>query len=144
MTTASHYAFNQYVMGVLTANKTTLGLFDVFYGDQNLLPGSPVVCVEPDTKATELKNATRGVDVYFRTYVLVYVSFVASPEDNRKAADQLAEAIETLLNADAQCGGLVIHSMVEELTSGYATKSGTIVRASRILFTGRSVSRLPS
>jgi hypothetical protein len=141
--TDSLYVMADYVFNLLTTNQGTLGLEGLFYGDQNLIPVSPIACVEPDVKNVALKGMTREIQNEFRVYVLLYTAFVQSPDLNRRAADQLAESVGTVLNADAQCGGLVMHSMVEEIASGYAYKSGTIHRTSRILFTARSVTRLP-
>lgn len=141
--TSSLYAFVDYTYNLLVTNKSSLGLQGVFYGDQNLIPASPIACVEPDTSVSVLASAQRRVENNFRVYVLVYSAFVESPDLNRRDADQRAEAIKAVLNADALAGGLVTHCMVEEVASGYAQKAGAIYRSSRILFTGKSKTQLP-
>jgi hypothetical protein len=140
---SSLYALTDYVFNLLVANKVAMGVQKVFYGDQNLIPASPILCVEADTKNIQPKGMTRTVSNEFRVYVLAYTAFIQSPDANRRAADQLAELVEAILNADSQCGGLVNTSMVAEIASGYAYKTGTIHKTSRILFTASSVTRLP-
>lgn len=132
------------VVQMLQNNSSTLGLADVCYGDQQRIHVTPLACVEPDAKNTNLKGAPRTVDRIFTIYVLLYHAAVTSPQVNRRDADVTAEAVETLLNSDAQMGGLVIHSMVENLESGYVTRNNTLFRASRITFRARSMDRLPN
>jgi hypothetical protein len=102
------------------------------------------VCVEPDHKTNQLKGAPRRIRIDIRNFLLVYFAYVGSPQDNRHAADELAESIETLLHKDATLGGLVIDSMVDDVESGYVTKSGSLVRGSRITFSAQSQGMLPS
>lgn len=144
MLTASLVEFTDKVLEIIRANQEALSIHSIFLGDQEKLPGTPVVCVEPDNKTNTLKNATRGIEIQLRVQIIVYTAMLASPEQNRRDADVLAEDIETLLHADAQLGGLVIHSMVDDVASGYASKAGTLVRANKVQFTARSQSRLPS
>lgn len=128
----------------LEANKTTLGLYAVHYGDQSLLEGTPLACVEPDVKRRTLKNAQRGTELTMYCQIFVYISAVQSPELNRQASDQVAEDIEDFIHADRTLGGLLIHCMITELASGYATKAGTLIKTSRLQFEGISQYRLPS
>ena len=132
------------VKALLVANKTSLGLHSVFYGDQEKLPGNFVACVEPDTKKTEHKGMARTVNREFVLYIILYAASVKSPEINRRDADVKAEDIETLLNQDLTLGGLLLSSKVTEVASGYSTKEGVLVRSNRITFTGTTTDRLPS
>lgn len=141
--TSSLVTFADAIKGLLVTNQDSLGIYQVFYGDQAKLPGSPVVCVEPDVKVNELSAAQRMLHINLRCQVLVYTSVVTSGEDNRKNADLLSEQIETLLHQDPTVGGNCIHSYVENITSGYATKAGSLVKADKIQFMGLSQSRLP-
>lgn len=136
--------FADKVKTILTDNQESLGLHSIYYGDQNKLPGTPIACVEPDLKTNDLAGATRSIEIKFVVQILVYSSLVDSNEVNRRGADVLAEQIETLLHQDPYLGSTVMHSMVESIQSGYTTKSGTLVRASKIQFAALSKVRLPS
>jgi hypothetical protein len=133
-----------YVVTLLTTNKTVLGLQDVYYGDQDLLPRSPAVCVEPNSKKQELNGAPRRVRIELSVYVIIYVGAIATNQANRHASDELSEAVEAVLHADSQCGDRVIHSMVTENASGWSTKGGTPIRASRLNFEALSQAQLPN
>lgn len=130
----------------LNDNAATLGLKAVYYGDQERLATTPVVCVEPDTKVQEYRGGgvNRMLGVNITIFLLVYHSFVQSPQENRRGADQLAEAIEDLIHQDVNLGGLVIECHVSEVASGYATKGNSLVRANRITVVHTTQNRLPS
>lgn len=129
---------------LLEANKVTLGLQDVWYGDQALVPRTPAVAVEPGTKDVQLNNAFRRPEAEMTVYILVYHATFGSPQDNRRDADLLAEEIEDLLNNQNQMSGLVIHSYVSRVESGYATKNNTMMRSTRLTFTGLTKYQLSS
>jgi len=127
----------------LTANMESLGLAGVLYGDQELLPSSPIACVESDNKTRDLRGATRRTDNVMTVFVLLYHSEVRSPQSNRRDSDLLAERVEALLHLDPTLGGIVTHSYATQLTSGYVVKNGQLLRASRITFQATSVTSLP-
>src|SRR4051812_41667019 len=128
----------EYIFNMLEINKGRLGLEAVYYGDQNKIPVTPAACVEPDEKPREYKGAQRMTRVSLHLYVLVYHSKVQSPQQNRRDADIMAESIETLIHADATLGGLVIDGMCTAVSSGYANRGGTMMRASRIAYEAHS------
>jgi hypothetical protein len=132
------------IVAKLEEHLEELGLNDVFFGDQDLIPRSPAVCVEPGDKVRDLQGATRRTENVFTIYLLVYHSEVRSPQSNRRDADSLAEAIETLLHGDATLGGLVRHCYVIKIESGYSRKSNALMRSSRITFEARNMTMLPS
>ena len=115
----------------------------VDYGDIDRVTESVQVCVEPETKRTELRSIGRGVARRFRVHVYIYFAFVTNPEYNRESCDRLAEAIESHLNESPTLGGLVINGMVTEVASGMARKDGMSVRAARVTYEAESVDRLP-
>lgn len=131
---------------LLNDNMNALGVKAVYYGDQDKLATTPVVCVEPDTKKQDYRGGgvNRMLGVNITVFLLVYHSFVQSAQENRKGADQLAEAIEDLIHQDATLGGLVIECHVSEVASGYATKGNSLVRANRITIEHVTQNRLPS
>lgn len=141
--TGSLAVFCQILQTKLETNKVSLGIGKVFYGDQNLIPSTPIACVEPSQKIQEYKPT----NMYRQTltaYILLYESTVQSPQANRKSADDLAEAVEALVHADRTLGGKVITAIVSSIESGYSTKQNTLVRASRLLVTATSQTLMTS
>jgi hypothetical protein len=122
---------------------TTTGIKRVSYGDVEKVDIVPLVCVEPSDKARDFNGAPRRTQINFEVYVLIYFGALASSQDNRRETDQIAEAVETRLHSDPQCGGLVISSLVTGVTSGVANKGGALIRASRLTWTAKSQIHLP-
>jgi len=146
--TDSYVALSNRVKTILETNAVTLGLQDVFYGDQMRIPRTPAACVEPGSKQRELSGLPRRVSNILTCYVLVYLYKLQSAEDIREADDSLAEAIETFLHADAQLKTAgeptVLDSMVTSIESGYQQKGNSLFRAARITFQATSLTLLPS
>lgn len=134
--------FVEYTIALLN-DHAELGLQDVFYGDQDFLPRNPAACVEPQRKTQQLKGAPRRTEVNLSVFVILYVSALTDPQSNRRDADKLSEEVEAVLHLDAQCKNQVIHSLVVSNESGWASKSGTPIRASRLTFEATSQDQLP-
>lgn len=115
-------------------------LADVFYGDQSKIATTPIACVEPDNKATMLRNQAlaRVTDLVFIVQVIVYEAVVDTTEANRIAADRRAEAIESLIHLDPQLGGLVTHGYCTGIQSGYSNKTNGLMKSTRITYEGRT------
>ena len=135
-----------YLFDKIVDNEVSLGVAATYFGDQEKLPTTPVVCVEPGIKRNLLRQAAgaRMLDIVFELTLLVYHSFITSPQENRRGADALAEAVEAVVHSDRTLGGLVIHGYCPEIQSGYTTKSGSLVRANKILYQATSQHLLPS
>lgn len=131
---------------VLEGEAENLGIAEggIFYGDQERLPVSPAVCVEPYTKKAEVYGAGRMTEVNFLVYILVYHSEIRDLSTNRRDADRLAEAIADLLNSVANFYEMAIHCFVSESQSGYSQKQNTTLRSTRITFEVKSQERLPN
>lgn len=142
--TDSLVAVCDYLYDLISRYKSEYGIFEVYYGDQERLPGSPIVCVESDAKPRELKGAQRQTRVDFRVYILVYVIRIdQSIQTSRREADTLTEQIETLIHQKPTLDGLVIHGMCTGIESGYVDRNGTKVRASRLTYEAQSQKILP-
>lgn len=148
--TDSLVAICDYLLAKINANKADLGLatqtdiVNTFYGDQDVLQFLPAICIEPDAKRREYNGVRRRTQNDFNVGILIYQGKTTDPQSNRRAADVLAEAVETLIHADPQFGGLVISSLVEGIESGYQRKGeNTVIRAARLTVTGVSQSILP-
>jgi hypothetical protein len=135
--------FNQAVFNLIDTNQVALGLADVWFGDQDRNPTTPCVAVEPGPKNREFNGVPRRFEVTMDSYVLVYIERIQDTQQNVKDMLNVSEAVEGVLHANAQLGGLVVHSFVMTNEPGYATRGGTLVRASRITFRGVSQVQLP-
>lgn len=144
MTLASTYSeVANLLVTKLTNASNQLGLQGVYYGDQALLPATPIVCVEPDMKEVVEFSPFRKVDSMITIFIIVYTSAVESPQANRQDSDALAEKIEAFIHKDAQLlrpdlSASVIDCYITRVASGYVKKGTSIIRASRLTFTART------
>lgn len=137
MTTLVQFA--DYYVSLFDSLKTTLNIDNVFFGDQTQIPGPRTVCVETNEKQNELTRAAsaRAVKKTFTIYIFVYCNRLADQHENRKESDILAEAVEDEISKRPRCGGLVNHTMVTLLESGYVTKpTNDVIAANRLTVTG--------
>lgn len=140
---ASYVDMADYLKTLIETNRTSLGLADVYYGDQNNIPRTPSACVDPGGKDRGLNGAPRRTLVTLTNYVLIYHNKMTSTEIIRREDDQRAEAIEKLIHQDSQMGGLVIDSMVTGIESGYLMRERTMFRASRLTIEAHVQEMLP-
>lgn len=122
----------------------SLGLQDVFYGDQNKIGRTPTLCIEPGDTSWELNGIPRRALAQITIYFLLYHSTIASAEENREANDLLTKSVIAFINQDVDLGGLVVHGLVVDAESGYSQKGNSFFRATRIAYRGTSQVQLPS
>ena len=141
----------QYIVDKIKANYISLtsvvsgevgSANDVFYGDQEKFQHTPSICVDPGNRQRSLMGVSYRTDNNFAIYILVYHAKLQDNQVTRKEAQQVSEAIETLLHADPQLGGLVIHSFCALNESGYVYRQSTMYRTNRITFEPYSKTRL--
>lgn len=142
--TDSSVTVAQYIQTMIDNNKASLGLADVWYGDQSLIPRTPSATVEAGPKQRMVTGAPRRTEVNIATYVMLYVEKVQAVTSNDLLAGQLGEQIETIIHGDRTLGDNVIHSLVTSLEPGFATRSGTPMRATRITVESLTQVLLPS
>lgn len=143
-------AVTQYVVDKLRANAAVLksssnvvvDAADIYFGDQDKMPRTPSICVDPGNRRRDLQGVSFRTDNNFTIYILVYHSKVQDNELTRKEAQQISEAVETLLHLDPQLGGLVIHSYCSLNESGYVYRQNTMYRTNRVTFEPYSKTRL--
>jgi hypothetical protein len=116
---------------------------DVWLGDQDRLPRTPCLTVEPGNKVREYNGAPRRFSVSQDTYVVCYVECVQSAKDNVELLMQVSEGVEEVLHSDAQLDGLVVSSFVVQTEMGFADRGGTKLRAARLTFRTTSQVMLP-
>lgn len=131
------------LLDLLEENKVSLGLLDVWYGDQDKLPRQPAACVEAGSKSRDLNGVPRRTQVIMEVFVIVYHERVSDAEENQRKSELLSEAVEDLLHQDSALDGLVIHSMVTSNEPGYVVRGGAQVKASRLTFQCTSQKMLP-
>jgi hypothetical protein len=135
--------FTLATVALLEANKSVLGLTDVWLGDQVRVPRTPCAAVEPGPKTREYNGAPRRFSVDLESYIMLYMEKVQDTQLSTQEVMSLAEEVEAVLHADAQMGGLVTSSYVLQNDPGYAERSGTLYRASRLTFRATSQKQLP-
>lgn len=132
----------------LEGQKVAFGLTDVFYGDQDKIPRTPAICVEPGDKTRNLNGLPRRTEVNMTVYLILYHYQLESIQVVREDNDTLAEQIEDFLHQDPQLrdnlgNATVIDSLVTRIESGYQQKRNSLFRASRMSFEARSQDQLP-
>lgn len=139
----------QAIKSIIQTNSNSWGLAGVYYGDQQKIPRTPVICVESGPKDVGLAGAPRRVEVRLITYVLIYHALVSSAEDIRLENDLFVDQVEAKIQEDPQLkDGLgvarLVHGFVTKVEPGYTMKSGSLMRATRITYEGTSKVQLPS
>ena len=124
-------------------NKSNLGIADVWYNDQTLLPHTPAVCVAPGNKRRQFSGATFRTQNTIETYVWVYYGKIQDIQANTHAAVSLAESIELLVHGDLKLGGNVIAVLCTQFEPGIAMKNGDLMVAVRMTFESMSKTTLP-
>lgn len=135
--------FTNAVWSLLEANKSVLGLHDVWMGDQDRLPRTPCVSVEPGMKQRELNGIPRRYQVQLEAYVMVYMDRIQDTQNNERQVLVISEAVEAVLHSDSTVGGIVIDSAVVETNPGYVNRGGTLMSATRLTFRAMSQKMLP-
>lgn len=127
----------------LDDNKSYIDVQDVYFGDQERVPRTPCLSVEPGNKSREYNGAPRRFQVTLDTFIMVYVEKIQDMAANTRLVLAIAERVEEVLHADSTLGKRVISSFVAESESGYATRDRTLLRAARLTFRATSQKMLP-
>lgn len=120
----------------LLQETTSLGLQDVFYGDQELIPRTPAVAVETGIFTRQLDGIPYRTKNVFRIYLLVYFAKVQDVQVTRLQCDQKAEQIMRTLHQNKTMGGLVISGHVTAIEPGYTYRGRALMRSARITWEG--------
>ncbi len=135
----------------LESQSVTLGLQDVHYGDQRLLPELPAVCVEPNTQERERTGTGERTRNDLSCWVLVYGTIDMSEDDRdaqrtQRTVDVLTDLIAVDLNTYAKhgstLGGIITEGLCTRVEYGYAVRERTLLRGNRILFLATSTTML--
>lgn len=134
-------------LGMSTPGTFTVVPVDLFFGDQNKVPHSPTVCVEPGEKNRTIQGAPDMTLNEFEIYILVYANSVTELQDQRRVCDQLAYELEKWIHGDLQllAGGSdphLIHGFVRSNESGYTYRNNTLYRSARLTYYGKNKTSL--
>lgn len=137
-----------HLTALIEANKTVAASPDfpitqVFYGDQEQISSSVVVCIDPGEKTASTVYGSRKVEYDLTHFIMVYARTQGSVQSNRRLCDVVSEHIEDLINADPKLGGLVIQSHVSNVRPGYTQRSNSIIRSTRLTITSTITAILP-
>lgn len=127
----------------LDGNKSLMDVENVHLGDQDRLPKTPCLSVEPGNKSREYNGTPRRFAIQLDAYVMVYIEKVQDVAANVRLLLHTMELVETVLHADSTLGGRVISSFVADVEPGYAARGGTLMRAGRLTFRALSQKQLP-
>jgi len=126
----------------LKAGKTQLGLEDVWYDITGLVPRTPAILIEPDTKTRELTNTGFQTLNTFSVAVIIIHSRMASNSITNAECLKLAEDVESYIHTDRTLGGILIHSYVISIEQGSVTQQKVLLRATRLVWNGISKTRM--
>lgn len=132
------------VFDLLTAKKVQLGLKDVFYGDQMLIPRTPAATVESGPFTRNLDGVSlKGVTNNTATVIIIlYIDKIRDNQTNLKDSELLSEAVMDVLHLDVTLGEVVLHGYVHEITPGSVRKGTSLMRASRVTWQGITRTRI--
>jgi hypothetical protein len=119
--------------------KQSLGVVDVLFGNQNMIPHSPTIVVMSGRKRRELVGvASPGgrVENILTVLIDIHSSKVGSEADERLALEQLAELVEIEIHKDVTVGGRIIHGFVQDWDPGEAFIGDSMFRTVRLTFVG--------
>ena len=129
------------IFNLIEANKISLGLADVFFGEQKMLPRSPAAVVDLGRKRRELAgvSAPGGRTMNNMDIIIdVHSAKVAEEALARMELNLLAEAVEDLLHVDTTMGGIIIHGFVRDWDPGEAFINNSMFRTVRMMYTGQT------
>jgi hypothetical protein len=148
--TANTSVIAQVIVDKIVANKDNfvIPVTGVMYGDQDRIPTTPYVCIEPNDKSRVLAGAPNMTKNEFEIFILIYFNNVRDISINRKQADELAYDIEHFLHQDLQLRSPdgtanLIHGFVRLNESGYTVKQNTLYRSARLTYFGMNKTSLP-
>lgn len=108
---------NQAIINVLK-NDLSLGLKDVYYGDQAAIPRTPCASVEISSSERSYNQTGLQTNRVVQIAILIYHGILADVQTLKKELDQYAQSVEDSLHVDNTLGGLVISGIVVSIEPG--------------------------
>lgn len=134
------------IIDIFKAEQEALGLRDVWDGDMNMVPETPILAVIPSTKIRELNAAPVVARIDLQVALMLYHNRLQEVQKQGREVQELSEAVEEVLHrhVNQTLDGLVIFGMVTRVEPGYADRSGTILRTTRLTWEAQSRQQLPT
>lgn len=124
---------NQAVIDVLK-DDLSLGLKDVFYGDQGAVPFTPSATVEVGPTERSYNQTGLQTNRIVHITILVYHGLLADVQTIKKELDEHAQAVEDVLHQDNTLGGLVISGIVISVEPGVIQTGNVQFYAHRLVW----------
>jgi hypothetical protein len=118
---------------------TSIGLEAIYYGDQDKIGSTPCIVIEPGPTEDRPAGANFRTEHTFTMFLILYLARIQSTQTTRLELDQMVAKAVSVLHADKQLGGLVIHSQVIRREPGYARNGSQLRNAARITWQGMSL-----
>jgi hypothetical protein len=125
----AEYWYNQALL-----NKRDLMLEDVWYGDQNLLPTTPSMCVLAGPTRREWNGGPYAVLHNFQVFFLVFIGKLQDKQLNEIQGLEIAGIVEDFIHADKFSGGLTLAGHVSDNEPGAVNRAGSWVRTYRLTY----------
>ncbi len=125
------------IRDVLDAAKVELGLDEVYYGPQDLMPTFPSVYVRSGPLDRTI-HATHQWALDLNVIIDLFYGTIQSGEINQYEAEQKADQIATKLHEDDYLGGKVIFGFVTRIEPVTVRRNDVMIRTIRITWTGDS------
>jgi len=126
----------------LLDGKIQLGLEDVWYDISGLVPRTPSILVEPQSKTRELTQTGFQTTNTFDISVIIIHARMASESVTNAESLKLAEDVESYLHENRRLDDKLIHSYVVSLEQGSITQQSVLLRATRLMWRGISKTRM--
>lgn len=130
------------IKGIIEANKVTLGLDDVLYGNHTFIPRASAAVIIALGKRRELAGVSAPGGRTLNQLIVsvdLHYSKVGDESAMRQAADAKGTAVETLLHTDTTIGGIIIHGFVTEVDRGETTfANNSMFRTVHMVFMGQT------
>jgi hypothetical protein len=104
----------------LLKGDSSLGLKEVYYGDQGGIPLVPSATVELENKTREYNQTGIQTNVTPQFSIIVYHGLIADVQKIKKELDQFVQKVENKIHEDNTLGGLVISGIVTSVEPGIA------------------------
>ena len=116
----------------LLKDDTSLGLKEVYYGDQTGIPFVPSATVELADTAREYNQTGLFTNLIVQLQIVVYHGLLADVQKIKKELDQFIQKVEDKLHKDNTLGGEVITGLVTSVEPGVAVVGRAQFYAHRI------------
>jgi hypothetical protein len=129
---------SQYIYDILSDNAAmrTLGLEDVWDGEQNLIPRIPAISIVVGSYSRELTGVPFRTDNVFTIFLMMYHAKIQDIQLNQRECNARAEAVMDFLHTDKTMGGNVIHGYVVAMEPGYLAVGRSMTYVTRLTWTG--------